>query len=386
MRERLLLGLDEAGRGPVLGPMVVAAAQATPTQLSALKDLGLNDSKKLSPQKRRQIFKHIKRLGVQYRYKVISASKLDQLGLTRATNEGLVNLIDALPSPEVFIDAPVGPSGLQKFTHKIKAGVKAPNFKLVAKNRADQTEPVVSAASVVAKYQRDRRLKWLQIKYWRWGNIGSGYTADPRTRRFLVSYYSKRRHWPKEARRTWRTLADLEKETVGFIRRPSWVGAIALGLILVAALAAFNHPSPTPAPLTANANNTVVPVPITEEALVTKVIDGDTVTLKGGQRVRLLAIDTPEVGEPCFEEAKKRLAELTLNKVVNLEADTRDQDAYDRNLRFLYLNDTNVNLTLVKEGLAVAYFFDNVKYKAEIQAAEALAISQRRGCRWRNLP
>ena len=112
----------------------------------------------------------------------------------------------------------------------------------------------------------------------------------------------------------------------------------------------------------------------------------DTVTLKGGQRVRLLAIDTPEVGEPCFEEAKKRLSELTLNKVVNLEADTRDQDAYDRNLRFLYLNDTNVNLTLVKEGLAVAYFFDNVKYKAEIQAAEALAISQRRGCRWRNLP
>ena len=104
--------------------------------------------------------------------------------------------------------------------------------------------------------------------------------------------------------------------------------------------------------------------------MVTKVIDGDTIVVEG-EHVRLLGIDADERGYPCHGEAKNRLEEYVLNKEVFLEADKSDKDQYDRYLRYIFLDGKNINLQLVKEGLAVARFFpDNVKYKEDIIAAE----------------
>jgi len=119
------------------------------------------------------------------------------------------------------------------------------------------------------------------------------------------------------------------------------------------------------------------------EAMVTKVIDGDTVVVEGGEHVRLIGIDADEAGSACYQEAKTRLEELVLNQEVRLEKDVSDVDQYDRCLRYIFLNDENVNLKLVREGLAIARFYQpDVKYQEEIALAEEEAISQEIGCKW----
>ena len=122
---------------------------------------------------------------------------------------------------------------------------------------------------------------------------------------------------------------------------------------------------------------------IVEKKLVTKIIDGDTVVIEGGERVRLLGIDTDERGYTCYEPAKQRLEELVLNKEVYLESDGEDKDQYKRYLRYLILDGENINLKLVEEGLAIAYFCSqNVKYRDEIIRAEKEARENEIGCKW----
>lgn len=95
-----------------------------------------------------------------------------------------------------------------------------------------------------------------------------------------------------------------------------------------------------------------------EQALVVRVIDGDTIELESGQRVRYLGIDTPETGEPYAAEATERNRELVEGMVVELQTGSRDKDEYDRLLRYVYVDGTFVNAELVAEGLASAYIFD----------------------------
>lgn len=111
-------------------------------------------------------------------------------------------------------------------------------------------------------------------------------------------------------------------------------------------------------------------------AIVSKVIDGDTVKLQNGEKVRLLGINTPERGQPYYEESTNRLKELIENKEVTLEKDVDDKDQYGRLLRYIFLNGENVNVKLVKEGLATVYIIPpNVKYKSELKEAENEAKS-----------
>jgi micrococcal nuclease len=118
--------------------------------------------------------------------------------------------------------------------------------------------------------------------------------------------------------------------------------------------------------------------------IVTKVIDGDTVIVEGGQHVRLLGIDADEKGYPCYDSAKQRLEALVLGKEVRLEKDVTDVDQYQRCLRTLFLGKENVNTRLVKEGLVVARFYEpDVKYKSEIVEAEKEAVSEKIGCKWK---
>jgi len=119
------------------------------------------------------------------------------------------------------------------------------------------------------------------------------------------------------------------------------------------------------------------------DGMVTKVIDGDTVVVEGGAHVRLIGIDADEAGSTCYQEAKRRLEELVLNQQVRLEKDVSDLDQYDRCLRYIFLNDENINVKLVREGLAIARFYQpDVKYQEEITQAEKEAISQEIGCKW----
>lgn len=119
------------------------------------------------------------------------------------------------------------------------------------------------------------------------------------------------------------------------------------------------------------------------QKLVTKILDGDTVIIEGGYSIRLLGIDADEKGYPCYKSAKEKLEELVLNKEVYLESDKEDQDQYKRYLRYLILDGDNINLRLVKEGLAIARFSpENTKYKEEIISAERETRDNKIGCKW----
>lgn len=101
-------------------------------------------------------------------------------------------------------------------------------------------------------------------------------------------------------------------------------------------------------------NNT----PALEQALVVRVIDGDTVELQDGSRVRYLGIDTPEAGEPYYSEATARNKELVEGKVIYLQQGKHDRDEYDRLLRYVYVDGVFVNAELVAQGYARAYIFN----------------------------
>jgi len=117
--------------------------------------------------------------------------------------------------------------------------------------------------------------------------------------------------------------------------------------------------------------------------LVTKIIDGDTFLIEGGYSVRILGIDADERDHRCYEAAKNRLEELILNKEVRLEKGKEDLDQYCRYLRYVFLDDKNISLELVKEGLVVARFSpEDVKYREEIAQAEKEAKDNKIGCKW----
>lgn len=136
----------------------------------------------------------------------------------------------------------------------------------------------------------------------------------------------------------------------------------------------------TSTPTSAPTPTTSTPVPETTFAIVSEVIDGDTIKLQNGDRIRLLGINTPEMGQPHYDEATNRLKELIEGKNVTLEKDVEDKDQYGRLLRHIYVDDTFVNLEMVREGYANIYIISpNIKYSNEFKKAEEEAKIAGRG-------
>jgi micrococcal nuclease len=158
----------------------------------------------------------------------------------------------------------------------------------------------------------------------------------------------------------------------------------AIFFLLVGLMTALK-PSPAPTP-TSN------PSPFVGTFKVVRVIDGDTIEIEGGERVRYIGIDTPETVDPrkpvqCFGfEASEKNKELVEGKEVRLEKDVTDRDKYGRLLRYVYVNSLFVNLELVKQGFAFSYTYPpDVKHQAEILAAEEEARKAKRGL-WKACP
>lgn len=112
--------------------------------------------------------------------------------------------------------------------------------------------------------------------------------------------------------------------------------------------------------------------PISKTSIVaSEVIDGDTIELNSGDKVRLIGINTPESGQYYYSEAKNKLKELVEGKIVILEKDISDTDMYGRLLRYVYVNDLFVNLEMVKLGYAEAYEYPpDVKYSNLFEESE----------------
>jgi micrococcal nuclease len=127
----------------------------------------------------------------------------------------------------------------------------------------------------------------------------------------------------------------------------------------------------------------VFSIPLQTEGpfIVTYVVDGDTLDLENGDRIRFSGINTPETGECYYEEAKKALANLVLGKEVSLEKDFTDEGKYGRKLRYVYYEKILVNEYLVSEGFAKVYdkYNESTKRYSELKEVEAVAIAEKKG-------
>lgn len=204
--ESTICGVDEAGKGPVLGPMVIAAVACSNPQ--DLADIGVMDSKVLSPKRREVLFAIIKE---QFQYTVVirTASDIDHLrkGMTmnEITARAHAEVVRTLGCTEAFLDA--CDVNEERYARTVGGYIGQP-CKITARHRADQTFPVVSAASIVAKVIRDRLVRDLEEEF---GQIGSGYPADPITIAFLKEYIRINGRPPCIARMSWATIQNLMK-------------------------------------------------------------------------------------------------------------------------------------------------------------------------------
>jgi len=215
-----ILGIDEAGRGCVIGPLVMAALLVDEERLEALRELGVKDSKCLSPVKRRGFLEPIHDLSSRIEIVEIPPAQIDaavrEHGLDRLEAVTCAGMIDAILPEIAYIDAP-GPGG-HAFERHIRANLNSTGTSLICENGADARYPVVSAASILAKERREEAIRALREEH---GDFGSGYPSDPKTREYLKALLSKEKEVPPFIRAEWATVRRLRDEDIPlFSRRP----------------------------------------------------------------------------------------------------------------------------------------------------------------------
>jgi len=210
----LVAGVDEAGRGCVIGPLVIAGVLAKEEILPVLTKLGVKDSKLLSPQKRESLAVEIRRLTDKHIIVKLSPLEIDRVvesgrklhKLNRLEAENMARIIDALNPEEAYVDA--ADVLEERFKHHIQERMKS-KARIVSKHKADKIYPVVSAASIIAKVERDREIALLTAQY---GDFGSGYLADPKSMIFLKQWLDKHGDYPDCVRKSWKPAKKAKNE------------------------------------------------------------------------------------------------------------------------------------------------------------------------------
>ncbi len=204
----MICGIDEAGRGPVIGPMVVAAVCADDEKL---KDLNVRDSKKLSPKRREYLAERIKEMAEQIVVRVVDPEEIDTMREKMTMNELEVEIfaeiISELKGDIVYVDA--ADVDEERFAQEIRKRIGR-EIRIISKHKADSIYPIVSAASIIAKVERDRIIEEIAKEI---GDFGSGYPADERTKKFLEEYYREHGELPPHTRRSWKSSKRLIKKS-----------------------------------------------------------------------------------------------------------------------------------------------------------------------------
>ncbi len=204
----LIAGVDEAGRGPALGPMVLSIATIEKKHEEKLKKIGVKDSKLLTAKERARQRALLKDALYESNTTSVSARQIDSLRDRKSLNEieamrigYLLNSLRHKPDV-VYVDAPDVIEA--NFAKRIRKYISF-NVDIKSEHKADMNYPIVSAASILAKVERDAAVERLCRRY---GNIGSGYSHDPNTIAFLCNWVKKNKALPGCARKSWETSAN----------------------------------------------------------------------------------------------------------------------------------------------------------------------------------
>lgn len=203
-----IAGVDEAGRGPVIGPLIITAIVIEEPQEEALIEWGVRDSKKLSPRQRESLANRIRQLTQKIEVLEISAKEIDsQRRLKRSLNtleaQWMAQVLQKLEWDTAYVDA--SDVNAERYGRYIMSHLRT-DRKVISEHKADLTYPIVAAASIIAKVRRDQRIQELHQTY---GDFGSGYPNDPKTRQFLRNWLKDHDTFPDIVRQTWETVRNL---------------------------------------------------------------------------------------------------------------------------------------------------------------------------------
>jgi ribonuclease HII len=210
----LVAGVDEAGRGCVIGPLTVAGVLVKEQNVHLLRQLGVRDSKLLSPRKREALALEIVRLAEKHVVVKLSPREIDRAvesgrklhKLNRLEAQTMAQVIAALKPDVTYVDA--ADVVEDRFKHHIQEGLPF-EARIVSKHKADKIYPVVSAASIIAKVERDREIASLRAEY---GDFGSGYLTDPKTMGFLKQWLQTHGEYPECVRKSWKPAKQAKNE------------------------------------------------------------------------------------------------------------------------------------------------------------------------------
>ncbi len=210
----LVAGVDDAGRGSVIGPLVIAGVLMKEEDLPKLTQLGVKDSKLLSPNRRETLAAEIKQIAQKYTVIKLSPEEIDKVvqtgrklhRLNRLEAQTMAKIIEKLKPDKAYVDA----SDVleERFKQHI---LECLPFKIdiISEHKADRTYPIVSAASIIAKVERDKEIAELTSKY---GDLGCGYPSDPKTIRFLQQCLEKFGEYPDFVRKSWKPAKKAKSE------------------------------------------------------------------------------------------------------------------------------------------------------------------------------
>lgn len=210
--ESIIAGVDEAGRGAVIGPLVIAGVSVTKSGEQILKKMGVKDSKLLSPSRREKLAEAIEKTAKDIMILKVGPCKIDNY-----RNQGInLNRVEAMKFAEVlsfldpergYVDSPdVKPGRLKEQLLKMIGR----DMELVVEHKADHNYPVVSAASIIAKVARDEEIEEIKKKY---GDVGPGYPSNETTMKWMRSWLDHNKDYPEGiVRKTWMTTKAVKGE------------------------------------------------------------------------------------------------------------------------------------------------------------------------------
>jgi len=211
------VGVDDAGRGPIIGPLVIAGVLSPEHSQPELRAMGVKDSKLLTPEARTNLNIKIRNLATKLSLAEAQPKEIDDFvfhgGKLRRLNfleaRMMAQVIGELAPEEAYVDA--SDVNEARYAEDIRQFLPASlqGMRIISEHHADRTYPIVSAASIIAKVRRDAVVGELRKEY---GDFGSGYVTDPKTLAFLRDWRRSHKDYPPIVRLSWKTIEQIESE------------------------------------------------------------------------------------------------------------------------------------------------------------------------------